>query len=359
MKVTVLGSGNGGCAVAADWSLAGNEVSLFDFVKFPTQIEEINKKGGITVSGELEGFAPIHYAGHNIEKAIEGAELIIVVGPAYSTEPFAKAVKPFIKKGQNVIVSPGSCGGALLFKKTLGLDFEDESIVVAETSTLPYACRIIKAGQVYIYLKLKGGLYISALPSIKTKEINDIFSEVYAGAEMADNFFQVVLQNANPVIHPAVTLLNAGRIESTKGDFYFYEDGVTPGVGRLMKAVDEERISIGKALGVSIIPDPELGIMQGYMKSNDYETGYSSAPGFKGIKAQSQLDHRYLNEDVGYGLVFMTELAEKLKIQTPVMDAVIKVASAVMVREYAKESERSLLSLGLSDYSAEELKNLF
>ncbi len=132
-----------------------------------------------------------------------------------------------------------------------------------------------------------------------------------------------------------------------------------PGVGRLMKAVDDERIAIGKALGVKIIPDPELGIEQGYMTSSDYETGYSSAPGFKGIKAQSKLDHRYLNEDVGYGLVFMTELGKKLNVDTPVMNAVIRIASVVMQREYANESERSLTSLGLSDYSAEELKSIF
>ncbi len=177
-----------------------------------------------------------------------------------------------------------------------------------------------------MYLKLKGGLLLSALPASKTTEIYDQFVSVYECTEVADNFFQTILQNANPVIHPAVTLLNAGRIESTKGDFYFYEDGVMPGVGRLMKAVDDERIAIGKALGVKIIPDPELGIEQGYMTSSDYETGYSSAPGFKGIKAQSKLDHRYLNEDVGYGLVFMTELGKKLNVDTPVMNAVIRIA---------------------------------
>jgi len=29
--------------------------------------------------------------------------------------------------------------------------------------------------------------------------------------------------------------------------------------------VDKERIAIGKKLGVEVIPDPELGVMQGYM----------------------------------------------------------------------------------------------
>lgn len=358
MIVTILGSGNGGVAAAADWSLAGHEVRIFDFENFGVQLEAISEKGGINATGDIEGFAPIKYAGHSIEKAIDGAELIIVVGPAYSTEPFAEMVKPYIKGGQDVIVCPGSCGGAFLFKKTLGLDFNDPSIVVAETSTLPYACRVLEPGHVHVYLKLKDGLFISTLPSTEIDRLHDVFYQVYECTNKAGNIFQTMLQNGNPVIHPAVTLLNAGRIESTNGDFFFYEDGVMPGVGRLMKAVDDERIMIGKALGVDILPDPDLGINQGYMTSNDYETGYSNAPGFKGIKAQSQLDHRYLNEDVGYGLVFMAELADKLGIETPVMDAVINIASTVMQRDYKAEKMRSLETLCLENYSVEELKSL-
>lgn len=358
MKISILGSGNGGVAAAADWALAGHEVRLFDFEGFDTQINAIVKNGGIHAEGDINGFAPIQYAGHSIDQAIEDADLIIAVGPAYSTVPFAEAVKPYIKEGQMVVVCPGSCGGAFLFKKTLELKFDDSSIVVGETSTLPYACRITKPGHVHVYLKLKGGMYLSTLPSNQIDSVHKAFSDVYSFTEKAENVFQTVLQNGNPVIHPAVTLLNAGRIENTNGNFHFYEDGVMPGVGRLMKAVDDERILIGNALGVTILPDPDLGIIQGYMTSNDYELGYSTAPGFIGIKAQSQLDHRYLNEDVGYGLVFMTQLAEILNIKTPVMNAVIEVASAVMSRDYKEEQKRSLKVLGLDHYSVEELRNL-
>lgn len=48
------------------------------------------------------------------------------------------------------------------------------------------------------------------------------------------------------------------------------------------------------------------------MLEDNYSTSYSTAPGFLGIGAQGQLDHRYLTEDVGYGLVFLTDLASRL-----------------------------------------------
>jgi opine dehydrogenase len=45
---------------------------------------------------------------------------------------------------------------------------------------------------------------------------------------------------------PAVSLLNVGQIEGSE-DFFFYEQGITPSIGRLMRAVDEERLAIAKA----------------------------------------------------------------------------------------------------------------
>jgi len=92
MKIAVLGSGNGGVTVAADWSLNGHEVRLFDFEKYSANIDAINKNGGIYANGHVEGFAKLAYAGSDIKKALSGAELFFVVGPGYSTEAFWKGM---------------------------------------------------------------------------------------------------------------------------------------------------------------------------------------------------------------------------------------------------------------------------
>jgi opine dehydrogenase len=176
--------------------------------------------------------------------------------------------------------------------------------------------------------------------------------------EPAESVLQTSLQNANPIIHPAVTLSNAARIEMTGGDFLFYEEGVSDSVGRLIEALDKERIAIGKALGIAILPDPEIGMRQGYMLEANYGSGYRTAPGFLGIGAQPQLDHRYLNEDVGYGLVFMSKLGQQIGVATLGIDAVINVASIVMARDYRAEALRTPESLGIADRSAEELATL-
>lgn len=352
MKVTVLGSGNGGLAIAFEWARAGHEVALFDFEEFGSNIADVAARGGITSDGQMRGFAPVVYAGHDIGEALSGADLVFAVGPAYSTAPFAEAAKPHAVPGQVFVVCPGSCAGAIVFKHALG----EVDVVIAETSTLPYAVRVTGPAHLTVYNRLKGGYYVAALPREATDDVFEVLRSVHAEIQPARSIWQTTLQNSNPIIHPAVTVGNAALIERTGGDFLFYEEGVTEGVGRLIEAVDRERVRIADALGVPVRRDPVIGIEQGYQTIDDYGIGYSRAPGFLGIKAQPGLDHRYLNEDAGYGLVFMTDLARHLEVPTPVMDALLTVASVISGRDYRAESARTLATLGLEGLSREQLR---
>lgn len=358
MKISVLGAGAGGTAVAFDCASHDHEVRLFDFPEFSGNIEAIGTRKRIDAEGGIAGSSSVAYAGHDMERALEDAELIYVVGPAYSTHPFGEAVAGLLRPGQTVIVSPGSCGGALVFKRAAGLALEDDSVRVAETSTLPYAVRLTGPGRIHVFLKLRAGNLLAALPREHTKTILRLVADVYPGMEAAQSVLQTSLQNANPIIHPAVTLTNAARIEGTGGDFLFYEEGISDSTGRLIEALDRERIAIGGKLGMVVLPDPAMGMRQGYMREDNYGSAYREAPGFLGIAAQPQLDHRYLNEDVGYGLVFMSRLARQVGVATPTMDAMIQLASVLMNRDYAGEGLRTPETLGIAGLSAAELGRL-
>ena len=47
MKITVLGAGAGGTAMAFDCASHGHEVRLFDFEAFPDNIAMVASQGGI------------------------------------------------------------------------------------------------------------------------------------------------------------------------------------------------------------------------------------------------------------------------------------------------------------------------
>ena len=166
-------------------------------------------------------------------------------------------------------------------------------------------------------------------------------------------------RSAEPNFRPAESRSsNSGNWNRTGGDFLFYEEGVSDSTGRLIEALDNERIAIGAKLGIEVLPDPKMGMRQGYMLEDNYGNAYRKAPGFLGIGAQPQLDHRYLNEDVGYGLVFMSRLARQIGVETPTMDAMIQVTSVLMHRDYAEEGLRTPHGLGIGDLSVSELGSL-
>ena len=342
MRVAILGAGNGGIASAFDFAQHGHEVALYAPPEFGHNLMPIADAGGITATGDLEGFAPVRYAGNDLGEAIDGVELVVIVGPAYATEPHAFLAGPHLKEGMAVLICPGSCAGAIAFKRSAGFELDDERYIVGETSTLPYAVRITAPATINVFLKLETGVYLAGLPRAGTDRLYELVKDVWPAVEKAESVFQTTLQNGNPVIHPAVTLLNAALLERTGGDFLFYEEGVTESVGRMIEAVDNERLAIAAALGVTIESEPEIGIRQGYMTENNYSTAYSKAPGFLGIKAQPQLDHRYLTEDVGYSLCLLADLARVLDVPTPVMDAVITMTSVVLDRDLRREAVRTV-----------------
>ena len=164
MRVAVLGAGNGGVASAFDFARRGHDVALYAPPEFGENVVAVAEAGGIKSSGELEGFAAVRYAGHDAAEAMAGAELVLLVGPAYSTEPLAAVTGPHLTGDMAVLICPGSCAGAIAFKRTVGLDLDDADYVVGETSTLPYAVRVTEPGVVNVFHKLTRGVYLAGLP---------------------------------------------------------------------------------------------------------------------------------------------------------------------------------------------------
>lgn len=358
MRVTIMGSGNGATAAAYEWALNGHEVALWDFEQFDTNIAAIAGSGQIEGRVKFDGSVGVRYAGHDLDEALDAAELVLVVGPAYSHEAMGAALRRRLRAETAYCLLPSACAGAVVLKQALGLDLLDDTYVIGETSTLPYGCRLVEPGVVRVTTRVLDGLYVAALPSARTPELLERLRVVWPQAEAAKNVLQTTLQNGNPVLHPAIMLLNASRIENTGGDFLFYTDGVTPASAKLIETIDAERIALGRAIGVEIVPDPELGLRQGYLSEATYLKGYNEGIGFAKSQAPKSLDFRYLTEDVPYGLVFASELAKQFDVPTPAIDAVIAMASVILATDFRAQGKRLPADLGFGSLTPEQVRAL-
>ena len=359
-KIAILGAGNGGCAAAADLTLRGFQVRLF--ARSESTIANLAKLGEIELveSGVSKKAAPYFMSPH-LPPVVQGVDLIVIATPAVGHEYLAKGLANYVSDGQRILLNPGHTGGSLHFANLLRQLGCKAQVQLCETVTLTYICRMPQPGRVEIYRRTTN-LRCAALPGKHTeklvREIQSVFPNVIAAANVLETGFS----NINAIMHPAGMLGNAGWIEKTGGDFLYYREGITPSIGAWIDALDGERLEIVRALGltplrfVDIFHGAGLTTTEARDSGSAYQAIHESEPNFT-IKSPPSLDHRYIKEDVGYGLVPMAEIGKLLGIETPVMDALITLASLALGIDFRVEG-LTLEKMGLAGVAPTDLQRI-
>jgi opine dehydrogenase len=354
-NITVIGTGNGAHGAAADLTLRGYVVTLFELPEFKANLETIAKKGGIEViRGEHRQFVRIDGFTTDPEKAFAKADCIMPVVPTYAHQALAEICAPHARDGQAIILNPGSTGGLLQFMKVFKEKGVTARIDWAETASLPYGARLVEPGTVNILLDAKA-IFFAAFPAAKTEEMFLEFKQMFPAAVKARNILDTALNNGNPVSHPTGALLNAGRIEFTHGNYFHYKEGITPSVAKVMEDVDRERMAIVRAYGLSEITTADRLVRLGYTcPGKDLYDQYQHSEVFAPMKAPADLYNRFITEDIAYGLVTWANLGDLAGVDTPLIDAFVHIASSIHGVDYFKEG-RTLANLGLGGMTVGQL----
>jgi opine dehydrogenase len=354
--VAILGAGHGGFAAAADLTQRGYEVRLH--ARNAERFAALRARGGIEARGIVQGLVPIALTTTDVAEAVRGADLIMLVVPSVVHEPYARALAPLIDGSQPIFLNPGHTGGGLHFLRELRKTGYRGPVKTCETVSLTYVTRMEGPATVGVYSYIKQ-LGFGALPGKHTDELYELVKPLYPEIRKATSVIETALGNMNAVFHPPGMVLNAGWIEHTGGDFLFYKDGVTEAVGRATAAVDAERVAIAGALGVPHVTFLEAFFNAGLTTKAARDSGdisracKESAPNAT-IKSPSSLDHRYLHEDVGYGLVPMAALGRLAGVPTPTIDAFVHLAGLLVGADYARDG-LTLEKLGLAGKTPGEL----
>jgi opine dehydrogenase len=199
----------------------------------------------------------------------------------------------------------------------------------------------------------------AALPASRTPELLDVFRPAFESLFPASSVLETSLSNLNAVMHPGAVLLNAARIEESHG-FRFYSEGTTPAIGRVIAATDSERVAIGAALGLELEPFLDIFHREGYAtdeawQSRDTYRIVKESPPNRLIEAPNSLAHRYVTEDIGYGLVPMAALAAVAGVKAKTMDGLVHLTSVATGTDLATEG-LSAARLGIEGLDAEGLR---
>jgi len=355
-QITVVGAGHGGKAMAAHLALMGANVTLYN--RTWKNIEAIAARGGVYVKSNegVLGFGELAQVTSDIEAAVKNSQLIMLVVPAFAHAELARKMAPFLKDGQFIVLNPGRTFGAFEFRKELIESNCSADVVVAEAQTFLYASRSDGPAQAFIH-RIKDAVPLAAFPALDTHKVLEVIKPYFPQFIDGKTVLHTGLNNIGAVFHPTISLHNLGWIEATGGEFQFYIDGVTPSVAKLMEAIDRERVSIGRMLGIEVITAKEwLKLAYDADGENLYEAIHNQE-GYRGIKAPSTINHRYINEDVPMSLVPMASLGNMLGIRVRGMTSIIRQACIVRNRDFWA-SGRNVERLGISNVRYEKLLSI-
>jgi opine dehydrogenase len=352
MKVAVLGGGNASHTIAADLTLKGLTVNMFEMEQFAGSMRSVFETRQIEMSGVAgSGVAHLNMVTSDILSAIQDAEVVFIPLPGFTVSAYARLLAPIIRADQIVLLLPGSLG-ALEFKTTLRKHGNFAEVIVAEAGGLPFATRLVSPGKVITY-HVRAMCGLAAVPGSAGQYVYNKVKDLYH-FELKETVIETGLGHLTPLLHPAGTLLNAGRIERSHGDFYMYEEGMTPSVVKVIETLDLERLKIGESLGIQLPTGVDMMVESGYGPRGTLWESINGSAGLTPVKGPTSLQNRYVTEDVPFGLVAWASLGDAIGVETPIMDALIAIGGAIMGADPWSEG-RNLAKMGLGGLDRESI----
>lgn len=338
MKVSILGAGNAGCAVAADLTLNGHEVTL---IKTSHAMHDDNffylqqNHGKMTLNefGYMKT-ANIHKLSRDVAD-IGDSEIVIVYIQTNFHEQLIERIAPYLKDDQILLINPGYFSTAYVLKHC------SKNIIIAEAESSFIDGRIMEPGLFRVgFRNVRNpiGIYPAARKEEAIKKLDQLGERfVYL-----NSVAEAALHNPNMIVHTVGSVMSIPRIEKSKGEFCLYHEAYTrdnPATWRIVEALDAEKMNVLEAMGL-----PRLSYVEACKFRNSLDEGINAREVFLDYaemptraKGPTKVDSRYISEDVPQGLVMLEAIAKSMDIPTPICSGLISIASAALGRDLRAE----------------------
>lgn len=341
MKFTIIGCGNAGLIHAAKLIENNYEVGLLKTSSSYNNdfFNVIHKEGGYNVKDETNGgnrfFVRPSFITRDVKKAIDFADVIMVMTTTLQHEKVAQLIAPYVRAGQIIILIPGYMG-SLIFKKYI-----NKEVVYSEWETTAYNGRIVDSMYVRITFYNPRNA-ISTLPVSEVQHVIDIMSKAFVNTKYSrKHILESALHNPNMIVHPIGLLFSASRIEHSKGEFWMYKEAFTDSVVNVIKAFDVQKNKILNAFGCDSLDYFEAAKWRNEENLNIDAMSVFKSFGESSNKGPSFINHRYLNEDVPMGLGLFISIGRIVGVDTSIQESIMTLASALLSKNL-KEGARTI-----------------
>lgn len=341
MKIALLGAGNAGCAVAADLTMKGHEVSLiktshslhddnFDY------LQAHNGKMTLDEFGEIKT-AYIHEVTRDFD-AIRGKDIVIIYIQTRYHEQLIQRVAPYLEDDQILLINPGYLSTAYVLR------YCAKNLIVVEAESSFIDGRISTPGLFRVgfrNVRNPVGIY----PSRRREEAIQKLNQLDERLVYLDSVVEAALHNPNLIVHTVGSVMSIPRIEKSKGDFCMYHEAYSrdnPATWKILDALDAEKMTVLGKLGLR-----QMSYVEACKYRNSLDDGIDAKEVFleyaemdTRAKGPTQVESRYISEDVPQGLVMLETLGSTLHVKTPICTALIEIAAAALGRNLRAEGRR-------------------
>lgn len=321
-RITIIGGGNIGTLMAAEFSSGGHEVKIYTSKpqEFSQYVEIYTADDEFLFRGHLKGVTD------DLGEAVKDAEIILITHPAFMFDELAEQIESLVRPEQLVGIVPGYGGAEFAFHRIVmkGCSL----FALQRTHSI---ARIKEYGKSVYMLGRKDKIFASAVPSGKTHEVCEILKNLFGmPCDEIPHFLNITLTPSNSILHTARLFsmfedYEKGKIYDTNPFFYETWDNKS---SEALIACDDELMRLVKSIPADL---SFVRSLKEHYESPDAEAmtrKISTIPAFKGILSPMRKEEqgwtpdftsRYFRADFSYGLKLIIDIASVYGVETPNM----------------------------------------
>ncbi len=335
MRITVCGAGPAGIGMAACLMSCGHEVVLYEMPDFIDRLAPFQENPEIISSGRLNFTGKLAGVTGDAEEALKDADVVFIVMHAAAHGKLGKRFAANVRSRTVFVLCPGYIGGGLELLEALRRNGAEESPSYVEFSSLPITST--SKGREVLIKAWKRNFVLYCPAELQDHEIVSWTKKMYSPVNLTASPLEPGLNEINIIVHAVTTLLNIGKVEG-KEPWKFYLSGLTPSIIRVIEAIDAERLELERALGLQPrrltdllyefygdqgMATPEEGLLRQLRDFGPFAT----------VPGPLSLEHRFISEDLRYGIVPMVRLGEQKGLTMPTTRALVRLASIYTGRD--------------------------
>ena len=368
IRVLICGTGNGAHALAGILSTRAN----VEVVVLALNADKVNRwrdlmqHDPLTVAARQTDGDWTEYKGKPFmitdqpAEAARGCSIIVFALPAFRHWAYLTALEPYIEHGCLIVGLPGQNGFEFDVRKVLSPRVKN--YVILNFDSLPWICRTLEFGKAAKIFGTKDRLVGAIQGNVAKSRIADPLSCMqrllgpYPRLIVSGHLLGITLRSLNAYSHPPIMYARWKDWDGKPFDAppLFYQ-GVDEVTAELLTKVSDEVVEISNQI-MAQYPDVDLSqVIPMYDWDISYYghditdktnlmTAMRTNVTYQGIthpmvqtadgKYVPNFNHRFLTEDIPFGLVCIRSIAEIADVPTPCMDKVLSWSQEKLGKEY-------------------------